>query len=70
MAEQDNYYSSDRRRAVGFVTFKPSALALQAMAVSAESDRNLPIGVPFQNNDAVSTADAVCDFRSVAFVVH
>ena len=31
---------------------------------------NSPIGAPFQNNGAVSTADVVCDLRSVAFVVH
>ena len=68
--KQGNFYSSDRRRAAGFVTFKPSALALQAMAKSAESDKDLLVGVPFQNDDAVSTADVVCDLRSVAFVVH
>ena len=32
--------------------------------------KDLTAGAPFQNNDAVSTADVVCDLRSVAFVVH
>ncbi len=32
--------------------------------------KGLPGVAPFQNNDAVSTADVVRDLRSVTFVVH
>lgn len=66
-------YSSDRRRAAGFVTFTPKTFALyksRSLQLAHPVHQQVNTNIPLKNQNAVAAADVVCDLRRKAFVVH
>ncbi len=66
-------YSSDRRRAAGFVTLIPRTFALskqRKILESAPKKDGTQTNVPIENSSAVAAAHIVGNFGSEALVVH
>ena len=64
------FYSSDRRRADGLVTFTPRTLALSQQDVSAVRQDWEETQVPLEDECPVAAADVVRNLGREAFVVH